>query len=144
MGVLANLEGVLLSGLPKLEDASDLKYIESLLSVFFENCKAVNDYSFLGNNKNLRELVVYKSANLNDLTFIENLDDLRRLAFGNGTKISNGDVSPILKLRHIKHCRFTNSKDYNLTEKDILGKLGISNDPDILSTIWNKPSANLE
>lgn len=136
-----SLKGILLYGMSKLVDISSLSNLNSLEYLFIDGCKNIDSFECLSGLSNLEELVISNCGDIASLGFIKKLPRLKYFAFGNGTKICDGDLTPILNLKKLEFCKFNSSKDYNLTNKDVNayllelnGKLFSSHEVD-----WKKP-----
>ncbi|HBG70028.1 MAG: hypothetical protein A2W93_07530 [Bacteroidetes bacterium GWF2_43_63] len=104
---LSELELYGLSKLEKIESLISLK--ESLTQIEIENCKKISDYYFLGELKKLQTLRISDSGQIENLSFIRKMTNLKFLSFV-GTNILDGDISHCL---HLDYVGFDNKRHYS-------------------------------
>lgn len=109
-----NLYG--LSKLEKIESLIGLK--ESLAQIEIENCKKISDYYFLGELKNLHKLIISDSGQIENLSFIQKMTNLKFLSFV-GTNILDGDISHCL---HLDYVGFDDKRHYSHKMKQLKKK----------------------
>jgi hypothetical protein len=105
-----------------LEDISALKSCSSTLTALrIQNCPKITDFSVLEELQNLELLELTGSNELPNLSFLENMKNLKAFTFSMNVK--SGDLSPCLRLLYVYSQK--NHKYYNLKDKDLPKKMYI-------------------
>lgn len=135
------LQGLYLYSLPTLTDISALHSLQRMKSLEIDACKRIENHDAIGQVKSLEYLMIGGAGAIKSLEFIDKLQKLSYFAFGSGAIVVSQDLSPLLRQESLKRCRFTNSKGYNVKQKDIemllIERHGKLFEPEEL--IWPKP-----
>lgn len=138
VGAVPSLRGLLVYGAAKLVDIEGVRSLGALEYLEFDGCKGISNYAPIAGAGRLEDLTIAASANIASLDWLGALVNLRRFAFGTGTRVSDGNLLPLLDLPQLRVCRFNKSSDYNLTpgelEKRLLERNGMAED-----AAWKKP-----
>lgn len=98
----SRIENLSFHYMPKLRDISALGRMRSILrAIHFENCKNIATYNPLAQCKSIESIQIERSAMIENLSFIEELKELRKLSFV-GTKLINLDPKYFLANKLIK------------------------------------------
>ncbi len=116
---VTKLQGLVLYSVPKLEDISAIGELGELRFLEIESCKRIKGYGVIGRLGELLELRVVKSADIESLSFLENLHHLKKIQFGYGLKVKDCDLLPLYSPKDLKVVRFSASKGYNVRQKDV-------------------------
>lgn len=96
-----------------LEDISALKSCaETLRTLRIQSCPKIKDFSVLSELKNIELLELTGSNELPDLSFIEQMPNLKTFVFN--VNVKDGDLSPCLRLSYVYSEK--NRKHYNLKD----------------------------
>lgn len=117
----SNIKSAKFLYVPKLLDISDMAFCD-LVEVCFLNAKNVNNYTFLGECKNIKRLRINESAPMESLGFIESLNKLHSFRFMK-TDVLDGDLSNLLDVedvsftfkKHFSH----NLHDFRTSDKEV-------------------------
>lgn len=90
---LTSLKEIGIYGASKLTKIESLKFLSnSLKEIQIEKCKHISDYNILGELISLKKIILSESGEIKNLSFIENLSDLRFFSFW-GTNILDGNLN---------------------------------------------------
>ena len=112
LNTLKNLEILILGNLSALNSLSFVKNLNQLTGFSVRDCKKLVSSDDVLHLNNLTFLGINNAGVLTSLKPIVNFKKLKRLTLGQ-TKILDGDVSPILKLKSIEYIQFADSKNFN-------------------------------
>ncbi|MFT3908301.1 MAG: hypothetical protein QM737_02660 [Ferruginibacter sp.] len=112
LSLLKKLEVVIISNLNSLNSLNFFNQLESLNCAVVRDCKKINSSDELLHLKNLTYLGVHNAGALTSLKPIVNLKKIKRVTLGQ-TKILDGDVSPLLKLKSLAYIQFADSRELN-------------------------------
>lgn len=105
-----NLNRIQLYGLSKLTSIKELKKLsKSLLEIEIDKCKKITDYEILGDLTKLGKLIISESGQMESLTFIERLNNLKFISFW-GTNVLDGNLDYCKKIDFVG---FDNKRHYN-------------------------------
>lgn len=96
---MTKLESVGLSYCPKLSNIEHLASLERLEELELDHCRKIPDLTIVGIFKRLRKLIIFDCGHLNSLRFINEMKELEFFSFVNA-KVSDGDMTPLFKLRY--------------------------------------------
>jgi len=114
-----NLLKLELEELPKLDSIQSIASIDSLKSLSVTVCKKVSDVATVDNMTKLVDLRLAKTEPVNSLAFLNELKELESFVLGTGTVVLDDNLRPILDLPALKFCEISNTRSYNLKNKDI-------------------------
>lgn len=113
--VAHKLRRLLLAHNRKLTDISDLYYLsDSLVFLEIDTCGKISDFSVLSKLHNLEFLILKGSNTLENLSFIENMPNLKYLHIT--MNIANGDTS---MCKRVAYARIQNRKHYTHKDNDL-------------------------
>ncbi len=115
---LGALEGLDIEVANNLIDISAIGSLNQLKYLKLANCKRITSFDCLKHNKELRSLIISKTSDVESLSILKEMTKLDYLSFGSGTKISDGDLEVLYKLKSLRQCRYTNAQHYNIKKKD--------------------------
>lgn len=99
-----------------LQDISALcKVKKTLKALCIENCPNITDFSWLGELENLEYLELMGKNELEDLSFLASMKNLKTLILG--MNVINGDLTPCLRLSYVFLEK--DRKHYNLKNSDL-------------------------
>lgn len=99
-----------------LKDISALSKVKDTLKALrIENCSKIEDFSVLGELKNLELLELVGSNKLPNLDFIRSMKNLKTFVFD--MNVLDGDLTPCLNLSYVYSDK--NRKHYNLKDSDL-------------------------
>ncbi len=108
-----NLQILKLGYIRYLSDITDFANVcAPIRDVHFQNCKNIDDYSFLGALQTLKILDIEKCADIENLDFIGQSLQLEKLFF-HGTTLVSGDLSPCLRHPKLNTISYNNKKYYS-------------------------------
>jgi hypothetical protein len=110
---IANLRSLEVSYMPRLQDISSISGLKcSLEKLRFRNCKKVASFEVIDELEHLKELGINNCGDVTSIKFIEYLKRLEHFSFVN-TNVVNGDLSPCLKLKNLRHVGFLDKRHYS-------------------------------
>jgi len=119
LGQLKNLEMLVLEGCNKLYQLQGLSDSKSLKRLFIERCTGLRDYSFLkGNISNTLEILTLIDLKIESLDDLSELSDLHLLSLM-GSKIVDGDLNILFKLKNLKSVLLKNSRNFHPSAKQV-------------------------
>lgn len=121
-----HLESLDLSYVPKLSSIEDIQYAKllRLLSIF--NAKKINNYSKIGELKNVETLRICDSGNIQDINFISNMNNLKSFSFA-GSNVVDGNLYPILNHNPmLEFIGFNNKRHYSHSWENICRQLNLN------------------
>ena len=119
-----NLQWIEFSYLPKLTDIAPLVCFDGkgkLNFLHFNHCKGVGQWGVLARLKTVRTLYIH-DCKIGDLGFVPAMSSLDHFRFVE-TSVADGDLSPLLKSSTLHKVAFSNKKNFNLKEADIIHEL---------------------
>ena len=123
---LQNLEDLLTLNIlysPKLESFEAFyESTSSLREIEISHLPKVNSYKALRNLKTLRKLIISNSSDIQNLSWITELEKLKFFSFLN-TTITDGNLKPLLETQSLEYVGTNNKRNYNLTMEEINEKL---------------------
>jgi hypothetical protein len=103
---------------PKLESLAALANHASLREIDFETVKQIQSYEPLAKIPCLRRLLLFKCASMPDLQWIAGLQHLDFFTFVE-TNVTDGDLSPLLKLPRLRVAGTLGKKHYSHTPAEL-------------------------
>ena len=93
-----------------LTNIDSLKFLSnSLEEIQIERCKQISDYNILGELKSLKKIILSESGEIETISFIQNLSNLKFFSFW-GTNVLDGNLNYCLKIDYIG---FDDKKHYS-------------------------------
>lgn len=97
---LQNLKHLYFGSNPRIESLHGIEHLKNIEHLELENFRSINDFSKLGKLHSLKTLTIAGSVNspatkMNDLYFLENLNNLEELVLG--ISLINKDTTPLHK-----------------------------------------------
>nr|WP_286181099.1 hypothetical protein [Bacillus sp. ISL-37] len=140
---LESLEKLGLYYLRSFNDLKDIKDLSKSLRVLeIENCKKIDDYTSISELKGLEKLLIMDCGDLASIQFINQLPQLKLLAFG-GTTVLDGDLYPcecIEEVNFTQKKHYTHRlKEYKAVRKEDTEILAVPQSNDTMPTVlWRK------
>ncbi|SUB84220.1 Uncharacterised protein [Pragia fontium] len=112
---IKNLNDLKVSYSPKLIDMNNINELDYLSSLHVEKCKGISDFSFLSENKSIKNLFL---SEVDSVDFVKNMGSLEDISFWN---LKNGNLEPLLNCNSLRKVYFyPDKKNYNYKLKDFL------------------------
>ncbi|PWQ95054.1 hypothetical protein [Leucothrix arctica] len=115
---LGALEGLDIAVANNLTDIGAIGKLGQLKYLKLANCKRITAYDCLKFNTELLSLIIAKTSDIESLSILDGMKKLDYLSFGSGTKVVDGDLAVLYKLKSLRQCRYTNAQHYNIKKKD--------------------------
>ncbi len=113
------LEKLSLTMARSLTSVAALTGCTALKSLEVEGARKIQDLrATLSNCRGLERLVLTNVAELQDVRFVEQMPQLRRLIL-TGTPIIDGDMTPLIDHPHLEHVVFTHGKHFSHNEGQV-------------------------
>lgn len=118
LGTLKKLKHLQIFLMRKLESLEGLEGLSALEDLEVSGCRKIQSIEPLTSLSKLRRLQV---GNCGDIETIRPVEKLKRLEFFwfYDTNVLDGDLSPLLKLKHLTDINFKNSKRYEYTREEM-------------------------
>lgn len=114
---LENLKRCWLMNNSNLYNANTLSKLTNLEWLYIEGSKKLIDYSFLNNNKSIKELLI---SDLDSLDFVRSMKKLEKINFWN---YKGGDLLPLLECPTLKDVSFHPQKKHYSHKRDEINNL---------------------
>lgn len=123
---LPDLTDLWIAGAHRLHDLSSLGTGGNRLrQLRIDTCGGVTAVSDIASQRNLRELWIANCGAIESLRPLATLTDLTVLYLYESTRIADGDLEPLLGLRHLRDFRMMNRKHYRPAVSEIKDHLGL-------------------
>ncbi len=99
-----------LTKLPSLSGIEDLTLLEECE---IKNCSSLTSINEIANLDKLKKLQICDNRDIDSLKLLEKLNKLEMVLFTGSTKIVDGDLSPLLKLKNLSIVSFQNRRHYS-------------------------------
>lgn len=122
---LSRLESFAMEGCSKVDDLSGLGDCSALKRLTLERCKGIKSYQFLSKLKELVELIIVESGDMESLEPVAQLPKLHSLNIF-GTNVLDGDIGQLLRCKQLYNLNFEKKKHYSHGSDELLGLLKTS------------------
>jgi hypothetical protein len=119
---LKNLRILRLGNLKKVTSLQGLQNLVELEELEIQRCKGISNISELLKLNKLKHLLLSDLGDITSIKGIECLTELKDFLFYESTNITDGDLSPITKLKSLNKISYQNRKHYSHRREDF-GKL---------------------
>jgi len=86
----------------------------------------VGDFSRAGECRELTDLWLVDCGEVQSIAFVRNLENLSSFGANGTTKVVDGDLEPLLELRHLRKVAIARRRHYRPKVPDVYERLGIS------------------
>jgi hypothetical protein len=104
----------------RLTDFSKLANLGDLEALVIHGARALSSLAVVSSLTKLRELVLHSCADIDSVEPITNLVALERLELTGNTKISDGDLNPLMKLPKLKRLQLVPRRHYSPETRVVL------------------------
>lgn len=122
------LRSLAIANSPRLHDISAIQAQPHLRSLTFDGCTRVRDFSPAAACSELTDFWLVDCADVQSIAFVRDLRSLSSLGATGTTNIVDGDLEPILELRHLRSVAIARRRHYQPRVPDLYERLGISTD----------------
>jgi hypothetical protein len=124
---LPTLTSLKILGARKLHDLEPIESVrETLRELELQSCPAINDITPIAALTELRLLGINNCGRIRSIEAVGNLTKLEVLLAWESTRIEDGDLSPLLRLPHLREIRMRDRRDYRPRLAAIKDQLGIA------------------
>lgn len=106
------------NGLPKLVDITEIAKLKGVLSLTIKGCSRLRDLGPLAALSELEKLDMDDGKEFTSLKPLQNLSNMRILSFWE-TRITDGDMRPLINFRKPQFIGFHNRRNYNMTLEEV-------------------------
>ncbi|MGA3242084.1 MAG: hypothetical protein ABSG03_38000 [Bryobacteraceae bacterium] len=110
---LHSLRSLRLANLRRLTSLSGIEGLANLEDLEIHTCRAIPSIEEIGSLLRLRHLRLNNDGDIKSLKPLEKLDALESVSFYESTNILDGDLSPLLRQKHLSRVSFQNRRHYS-------------------------------
>jgi Leucine-rich repeat (LRR) protein len=118
LSALTKLRSLRLGNLKRLNSLAGIEELARLEELEVHTCRRVASIKEVGLLSRLRKLHLNNDGNIDSLTPLDNLESLESVLFYESTNIVDGDLSPLLRQRHLSRVSFRNRRHYSHRRED--------------------------
>ena len=118
LGRLANLRSLRLANLKKLRSLRGLEDLVGLEELEIHTCRGIDSIEEVGALGHLKKLHLNNDGPIASLKPLEKLSGLESVLFYESTNILDGDLSPLLRQKHLSRVSFQNRRHYSHRRED--------------------------
>ncbi|MEO8515930.1 MAG: hypothetical protein ABI426_04255 [Flavobacterium sp.] len=115
---LNNLKWLKLEKCSKLEDITPIKDCIDISFISILDCKKIINNEVIFKLIHLNVLAINNSGEIKSIHGIEEMKNLERFIIYNSNVI-DGDLKPLIRLKNLKWCKFSDKKHYNLKYEEV-------------------------
>jgi hypothetical protein len=118
LGSLRKLRSLRLANLKRLKSLDGIEGLENLRELEIHTCLGIHSIDELGYLTQLRKLYLNNDGDIASLKPLNNLNELESVVFYESTNIIDGDLSPLLRQKHLSNVSFQNRRHYSLRREE--------------------------
>lgn len=118
LGAAKHLTWLWINSFPNLVDIGDISQLKNLLSLTIKGCSRLRDLGPLAALSELEKLDMDDGKEFASLKPLQNLSNMRILTFWE-TRITDGDMKPILNFPKPQFIGFHHRRNYNMTLEEV-------------------------
>jgi len=118
LGRLVELRSLRLANLKKLRSLRGLGELVQLEELEIHTCRGIDSIAEVGALRHLKKLHLNNDGNIASLRPLEKLTELESVLFYESTNILDGDLSPLLRQKHLSRVSFQNRRHYSHRRED--------------------------
>ena len=126
---LTRLRSLRLGDLRKLFSLSGIEALHELEELEVHTCRRVNSIEPIAALPKLQKLFIPNNGEIGSLKPIDSIKNLRAVVFYESTNFLDGDLSPLLRQKHLTDVAFQNRRHYSHKSKEIQDLISKSNSP---------------
>jgi len=109
-----------------LNDISALANAGHILDLRFGSCPTVDSLAAMRSLMNLRRLEVSEAGSIESLAPLADLHQLEKVDLHGSTRITDGDLTPLLGLTHLTDLRMMNQRAYSPSVATVRKRIGLT------------------
>jgi Leucine-rich repeat (LRR) protein len=109
---LKELRSLRLANLPRLTSLAGIEGLTKLEELDINTCRGFNSIEEIGHLSRLRKLHLNNDGRIDSLKPLDKLSRLESALFYESTDIGDGDLSPLLRQKHLANVSFRNRRHY--------------------------------
>jgi Leucine-rich repeat (LRR) protein len=113
LSALKNLQILRLANLKRLTSLAGIEQLVNLEQLEIHTCRAIGSIDEVGTLSRLRNLNLNNDGGIKSLKPLEELTCLESVVFYESTNILDGDLSPLLRGKHLSRISFQNRRHYS-------------------------------
>jgi len=117
-GALKRLRSLRLGGLRRLTSLAGIEGLANLEQLTIDTCRAITSIAEVEHLARLKKLHLNNDGNIASLKPLEKLTALESVLFYESTNITDGDLSPLMRLKHLVRVSFQNRRHYSHKRED--------------------------
>jgi hypothetical protein len=118
LGRLVNLRSLRLANLKRLRSLRGLEELAHLEELEIHTCRGIDSIEEVGALRHLKKLHLNNDGPIASLRPLEKLIGLESVLFYESTNILDGDLSPLLRQKHLSNVSFQNRRHYSHRRED--------------------------
>ncbi len=124
---LSRLRRLRLGNSKRLAALSGIERLSRLEELDISTCTAITSIKEVGELSRLRKFFFGNCGSIDSLGALDKLSVLEEVVFDASTNIVDGDLSPLLRQKHLKNVAFQNRRHYSHRREQIQEFLGVAN-----------------
>ncbi|HKS80181.1 MAG TPA: hypothetical protein VJR23_01630 [Candidatus Acidoferrales bacterium] len=113
LGALTNLRSLRLANLKRLTSLEGIEHLVNLEELEIHTCRAIGSIEQLSALSRLRRLNLNNDGNIKTLRPLEGLTSLESVIFYESTNVVDGDLTPLLRGKHLSRVSFQDRRHYS-------------------------------
>jgi len=113
LSALKNLRSLRLGNLGHLRSLAGIEGLTNLEKLEIHTCRAIGSIQEVGALTRLKVLHLNNDGDIESLKPLEKLESLESVLFYESTNIVDGDLSPLLRMKHLSSVSFQNRRHYS-------------------------------
>jgi hypothetical protein len=118
LSALNELRFLRLANLKRLNSLAGLEGVSNLEELEVHTCRAIASIAEIGHLSRLKKLHLNNDGDIMSLKPLEKLPALESVLFYESTNIVDGDLSPLVRLKHLTRISFQNRRHYSHKRED--------------------------
>jgi Leucine-rich repeat (LRR) protein len=115
---LSDLRSLRLANLKRLTSLAGIEHLTNLEELEIHTCRGITSIDEVGHLLRLRKLHLNNDGDIATLKPLDKLTGLESVLFYESTNIVDGDLSPLLRQKHLACVSFQNRRHYSQQRED--------------------------
>jgi len=116
---LVQLRSLRLANLRQLESLAGIEQLKNLQELEIHTCRRIHSIDEIGQLYQLRKLHLNNDGDIESLKPLANIEHLEWVTFYESTNIIDGDLSPLVRQRHLSQLAFRNRRHYSHKSEEL-------------------------
>jgi hypothetical protein len=118
IGNLKRLRALRLGNLKRLSSLSGINELINLEELDIQKCKKIDSLEDLGQMPRLKKIFLNDMGTINSFAPLAKIETLESVLFYGSTNVVDGDISPLMSLKHLSKISFQNRRHYSHRRED--------------------------